>query len=554
MPPTTLFKNATIVDGSGDAARVGDVAIRGDIILAADDCAGITADTLVDAGGLVLAPGFIEIHTHYDPQLCWDGFATPALEHGVTTVLVGNCSLGLAPAGPSLSAKITRMFNRIEDLDSAFFEQAVPYAWTTVPEYLEWLRPRLEVNVGINVGHTNLRHSVMGEAAQQRAATPEERERICRALEAAVSCGAFGLSTAYDHIRDESNAPVASALADLEERLALAGTLQRAGRSFYQCNVNPLHPQQRVQQFEELARISREGQVVCSALGIMENPIFPEHWRAEVDMLDGLNAEGTRLYAECQVRPLDMSFSLSGNWIGAYYMANWAPIMVSAPQARTGLFSEPARRAGLVDDIEAFRVVTALITVKSVQHPENGRWVGLTLQQIADAQGVPIGEAMIELALKDELSTVFDWSNVFHADIGAVATMLAHPRVLLGGSDAGAHVSQFCGEGDATHLLSRFVRDAGRFSLEQAVFLLTGNLATRLGIHRRGMVRPGNFADLVLFDPAALERGPETLVRDLPGGGARYKRDARGIHSVYVNGSRVWDGSAYASHRAGRLI
>lgn len=554
MPSTTLFKNATIVDGSGSDARVGDVAIRDDIILAVGDSTGITADTLVDAGGLVLAPGFIEIHTHYDPQLCWDGFATPALEHGVTTVLVGNCSLGLAPAGPSLSAKITRMFNRIEDLDAAFFEQAVPYEWTTVPEYLEWLRPRLEVNVGVNVGHTNLRHSVMGEAAQQRTATPQERERICSALEAALVGGAFGLSTAYGHIRDESNVPVASAMADLEERLALARTLHRAGRSFYQCNVDPLHPQQRLQQFEELAQISREGQVVCSALGIMENPVFPGHWRAEVGMLDALNTESTRLYAECQVRPLDMSFSLAGNWIGGFYMANWAPIMVAAPQARMGLFAEPARRAGLVGDIEAFRGVIGLITVRSVQHPANRSWVGLTLQQISDAQSVPIGEAMIELALKDELSTVFDWSNVFHADMGAVATMLAHPRVLLGGSDAGAHVSQFCGEGDATHLLSSFVRDTGRFSLEQAVFLLTGNLSRRLGIHRRGLVRPGNFADLVLFDPAALERGPEMLVRDLPGGSARYKRAARGIHAVYVNGSRVWDGSAYASQRAGRLI
>jgi N-acyl-D-aspartate/D-glutamate deacylase len=294
--------------------------------------------------------------------------------------------------------------------------------------------------------------------------------------------------------------------------------------------------------------------VVCSALGVMENPIFPGSWKDELAFLAGLNQSGGRVYAESQVRPLDMTFSLSGNWIGAFYMRHWAPIMLSQLSDRKALFADPARRNGLIEDLNHFQSVASLITVLAVASEENRKYVGRTIAEIADSERKTLADALIDISITDDLKTQFDWSNVFHADSEAVAAILQNPFILLGGSDAGAHVAQFSGEGDATHLLAHYVREKGYLSLEQGIALLTGNLASTLGIKGRGRIQQGYFADLVIFDIERLGRGPQHLVHDLPGGGARFMRHATGINSVFVNGELVWNGTQYLSKKSGRLV
>ena len=229
MPKLDLcIRNARIVDGTGSPAFAGDVGIAGDRIAAVGRVEAGDA-RVIDARGLVLAPGFIDIHTHYDPQICWDRLATPSLEHGVTTVVMGNCSLTLAPVRPGQSGKLVAMFSRIEDIKEPTFAAGVPFSWESFGGYLDHIRPGLGPNIGALVGHSALRWYVMGPASQERVATDAEIAEMARLLEEAMAAGAIGLSTSYVDI-DENMKPVPSRFADMREKIALCQAMAKSSR------------------------------------------------------------------------------------------------------------------------------------------------------------------------------------------------------------------------------------------------------------------------------------------------------------------------------------
>jgi N-acyl-D-aspartate/D-glutamate deacylase len=552
-----VIRNGRIVDGAGRPSFLGDIGVEGDVITAIGRIEDCGAAQVIDADSMAVAPGFIEIHTHYDPQLCWDRTASPAAEHGVTSVIMGNCGLSLAPVRPGFGARITKMFNKIEDIDTRFFDSAVPYSWDAFGEYLDFLRSGLGVNVASVVGHSMLRHYVMGEAAQERAATDAEIAEMCSVLGDAVAAGAFGLSMSYKHLTDENNRPMASGFADIRERIALARTLVEGGRLYVQATVDSADLETKLQQFEELGQVARESGASCSALAVMQQPHIPGGYQRELAKLAEIRTTGARLFGQTMTRPLDFSFRLTGANALLYLVPLWSEIMVEPLPTRKARLSDRSLWPALHEQMQAYAPghdLLGLFTVKLATAAENERYRGRSLAEIAQGEATTSTEAMLRIAIADDFETLFDMTGSVHGDVDAVASILDHPLIQMGGSDAGAHVAQFAGEGDTTYLLQRFVRELGKFSLERAVQRMTGDLARDFGIARRGTLQVGNFADIVVFDPQTVARGPELVMSDLPGGGQRFVRRATGVDKVIVNGAVFVDRGTYTDARAGRVI
>jgi N-acyl-D-amino-acid deacylase len=548
-----VIRNALIVDGSGGTPFKGDVAVEDGKIASIGSIDGAAARE-IDAHGHVLSPGFIDIHTHYDPQLCWDRLATPSLEHGVTTVIVGNCSLSLAPVQRGSSRKIVKMFGKIEDIKERTFDAGVPFSWESFGDYLAFIRQGLGINVGALVGHSTLRWYVMGAESQQRVATDAEIARMAELLEEAMAAGAIGLSTSYVDI-DEAGRPVPSRLADMREKLALCNAMAKSGRGTLQTVPYFIDPQQQLNNIEELGELSLASGVFCTVAPIVYSPAAPDLYRRNLDKLDEQRSRGAKVLGQSMPRSFNINIRLSETSFLLYGVPSWNALMEFPLSERIAAFADRGARAKLVADAER-RILPLLraAVVGEVYSAANRHYHGQRLADIAKAEGKAIPEAMLDIAVADELRTEFQINNAIHADPDIVATILDHPSILVGASDAGAHVSQFCGAGDTGDLFARFVRQLGKFSLERAVHRLTAELADAWGIRNRGRIAKGAAADLVLFDPDTISRGAEVFVGDLPGGGNRYVRHASGIDKVIVNGEMVVDSGRYTETRSGQIV
>jgi N-acyl-D-amino-acid deacylase len=550
-----IVRNARIVDGTGAPARNGDVAVKDGRIVAVGSFAGSAART-IDAGGRVLTPGFIDIHTHFDPQLCWDGLATPSLEHGVTTVFIGNCSLSLAPVrGGNAKDKLINMFQVIEDIKKRTFDAAVPFTWESFPEYLDHIRPTLGINVAALIGHSALRYYVMGAASQERTATPEELAEMCRLVEEAMAAGAAGISSSYVDI-DENMKPVPSRFADLDEKIALAKAMAKSGRGVWQ--VVPYFPDIKVEleNIRELGDISIAAGIPCSLQPVLSSPLSP----LATEIMAALEAEqarGARVYGQVMPRCFDLNMRLAETSMLLYALPKWKAIMDLPRHERRARFEDSATRELLVTEMkQAAGMSGALpfLVVGSVEHPDNKGYQGRSLMEIAQAEGRELGDVILDISLRDDLNSEFQLKNVINADKASVAQLIGHPLLHFGASDAGAHITQFCGTGDTTHMLEHYVRDTGRLTLEQAIHRMTGELARDWGLHDRGTIETGKAADLVLLDLDRLHCGGEEFVDDFPGEARRYVRRATGYAAVIVNGETVIENDRYTDARAGQIV
>jgi N-acyl-D-aspartate/D-glutamate deacylase len=546
-----LITNALIVDGSGAAPFEGSIAIENGKITGVGDVS-IEADQVIDAGGKAVAPGFIDIHTHYDPQICWDRLATPSIEHGCTTVVMGNCSLSVAPVKDKQGAdKLVSMFRVIEDIGNATFDEGVPWSWESFPEYLDFVRDGLGINVGALVGHSTLRYYVMGDESQDRAATDEELERMCTLLKEAMKAGAIGLSTSYVDV-DENFKPVPSRLADYREKVALAKAMAETGRGIMQTVPNFIMPGEQIKCIEELADISKEAGIVCTLAPIIYSPIS-DLWKESLEKLEEVNADGARVYGQSMPRPFDLNMRLSENSMLIMGMPTWAQHNKMPLDERQASYADTEKQEQLIAEMDQLPI-TANMWVGEVFTDSNKELEGKKVTDIAAEKGVPVGRVVLDLANADGLQTEFQVKGAIHGDEDYVSQILDHPLCHVGASDAGAHIAQFAGAGDTCHILSKYVRERGDMTLERAVYRMTHEVAEAWGIQDRGLLKEGMAADVVIFDPATIDRGEEVFVHDVPGDANRYVRHPEGVDTVLVNGAIAHSNGAYTGAAVGQIV
>ena len=547
-----VIRNAQLVDGSGKPAYRGDLGVEGDRIAAVGRVDGTGAQE-IDAGGKVLAPGFIDIHTHYDPQLCWDRNATPTPEHGVTSLVMGNCSISLAPVRQRDRAKVVHMFGSVEDMEGRLLEATVPFSWESAPDYYRYLGASLGPNVASLVGHSVIRLFVMGADAQKRAATDEEIAAMREVLRGAMQAGAFGLSFTFNHF-DEIGNQLPCFYADRREKLGLMQVLKEEGRGVVEVAPNFFRRDMGLPTVDEWGALALESGVLTTLSPILVMPNMEGAWRIILDRLLHWRDQGAPIYAQTQVRPLDMTIQLSHGSTVLSKSSAWRDSFEAPIDARIERLRDPEHRKTLIAEGDRLKNALAPLWVKRARSAAGRAYEGRRIADVAAEEGKAFTEAMMDIALLDDLETEFSLSGFLHSDADKVAILLDHPAVHLGSGDAGAHITQFAGAGDTCYLFEKFVRERGDMTVERAVQRLTSELADIWGFEGRGRLEPGKFADLVLFDPATIARGEEEWVDDVPGGSGRYTRHPTGVERVVVNGETLVARSEYTDAKPGRLL
>ncbi|TMA78000.1 MAG: hypothetical protein E6J77_21860, partial [Deltaproteobacteria bacterium] len=552
-------RGALLCDGGGGEAARGDLAVRGDRIAAVGRVPQ-RGDVELDAAGLVLAPGFIDVHTHYDCQLFWDPSASPSPWHGVTTVVMGNCGFTIAPCREADRDVLMRLLLFVEGMPLETLQAGIAWAWEDFDGYLGALERRgVGPNVAAFVGHSAVRYRVMGRAALERAASAEERVRMADLVRAGMAAGAIGWSTSLSptHFFGDGT-PAPSRLADEEELLALAAVLREVGRGVIELapksTIGP--PADKAAEQHFFAELARASGGVVSWAPLHESPFAPGAARQVLDEAAEFQARGRTVVPQVGCRPLEVRFDLLEP---AFYLENnpfWREIMARPRAERRRLFGMPEFRA----EVGRQRGFVAGLTRSWDQlycrlpaSASTARWQDRSVVEIATAQGTPPLDAFLDLVIEDDLAT--QWGVVLlNGDEKAVAELIRHPAGLLALSDAGAHVDTLCDQGFTTSLLGRFVRELGALRLEDAVRLLTSVPAERYGIRGRGRLTAGYAADLVLFDPTRVATRPTQVVHDLPGGQRRLLQGAEGVEYVFVNGEPLVERTVPVDRRPGRVL
>ncbi len=547
-----VIRNGTIVDGSGLPSFKADVAVSGNRIARIGRILE-KGRKEIDADGKVVSPGFIDPHTHFDAQLLWDGFAKPALSHGVTTIVPGNCSLSLAPLKAEYRMKLVGMFNQIEEMPLKAFKEGVVWDWETFSEYITRIRKGLAINVAPLVGHSVLRLWVMGEAAMQRTATPDEISAMQDVLRECLDAGAIGLSTSYVDM-DEKLQPVPSRYADAEEVDALASVLGEYGR-ILQIVPEFYDPDLTIARLDQLAEISLKYAIPTTFSPLFVNADNTAAVDRVMRRVDEQFARGARVWPQVQTRPIDISFSFAVPSLLFMRLPSWYGIMrFGTPEQIMAAFRDPENRAKLIKESAPYDMLWPNLRLRQVQTAANQKYVGQTLGEIAAARGTTPVDVMIDLSLEEALDAHFMAANMGHNSDERVGHLLKHPRVHIGASDGGAHILSFSTYGDTGYLFSHFVRDLNAMSIESAVKKVTSDTASIWGIPDRGLLQQGYVADIVLFDPATIARGEEKYVKDVPGDGSRYVRDALGVDTVIVGGGIAWTAAQGYQETRGEVL
>jgi N-acyl-D-aspartate/D-glutamate deacylase len=535
-----VIRNALLLDGRGSAPAHGDLALKDGRIAAIGRDLGPARKTL-DADGLALMPGIIDNHTHYDAQLTWDPAVAPSPALGVTTAIIGNCGFTIAPCRAGDRERIMRNLTQVEGMALDVLRAGIRWEFETIPEYFDMLEQRgTALNVAGFVGHSSVRTYVMGEDAAKRAATAAEIEAMRAIVLDGMRAGAIGFATSTSPAHNgEGGIPMPSRLADETEMRTLVGCLKDAGRGVFMLTKGS---QTSMPFLEQLAADSGRPVLVAALLHDSTNP------RVVFDALEAISAaraRGRRMAGAVSCCPLTMDFTLASPYL-LEGLAAWKPAMALGGEAYRAKLADPAFREAVRAEVAApatFRVFNGewdkVQVVETTRH-EHVRYEHQSVGALAARAGTDPLSFMLDLALAEDLDTVFT-ALLLNSDEEAVGRMLRHPSSLVSLSDAGAHLTFFNDAGFGLHLLGHWVREREALTLADAARKLTGDVAALFGIQQRGVLETGYRADLLLFDPAQVNRGPKARVRDLPADGARLTTPALGVHGVWVNGVRIAD-------------
>jgi N-acyl-D-aspartate/D-glutamate deacylase len=554
-----IILGGTVVDGTGAPARRADVLVRDGRIAEVGE--GLTAPAgteVLDASGALVTPGFIDTHTHVDPSLLWDPLCDPLPQHGVTTVLVGNCSLSLAPVRPEHTGAVTDLFAYIEDVPKTCFDLAVPYSWDTFAGYRDLLDAGgLAVHTAALIGHSMLRLFVMGDDAWHRAATAAEVTELARVLDQSLADGAFGLSTSWLD-SDALGRPVPSRLADEAELDALFAVVGRHG-GFVEF-VPGLLQGTAMDDVARIGRLSARHDVTTTFNGLVVSgsPGMPGTY---VDEVRRLKAEGARIWPQLSPRTVDFRINWASSMLFMTQTEGWHRIP-NAPddETRRALLQDPAWRTAAREEWD--RVERSMFPVNDparvrlieVTRPELEPWLGRTFADLIAERGGHPSDVLADWVLENDLRPGVVVVGVGNADADAVASWLKDPDVLVAASDAGAHVQMMCAAGDTTLYLARHVRDRGDTTIEDGVWQLTGRQADVFGFHDRGRVAPGLVADLTVFALDELHWDEDVFVADLPDGGRRLRRPEGGYRFTVAGGVVTQVGGRLTGARPARVL
>jgi N-acyl-D-aspartate/D-glutamate deacylase len=538
-----LIRGATVLDGLGGAPRKADVAVSAGRVAAIGERLG-EAREVIDAGGLALMPGIVDLHTHYDAQVTWDATLSPSPSLGVTTTVMGNCGFGIVPSPPAVRDLILRNLSVVEGMDLDALRAGVDWRFDSFKGFMDAVRARAPyANVAVLVGHSAVRTAVMGaDASVRKVPKPEELQRMQALVREAMGQGAIGLGASYSiNHSGYGGVPMPSTITETSELEALIAAMAGSGRALTQIASGP----RPVELFEEMA--ARTGSSFFLSTGVaMHNEQEPGRALAWFEQCKAAQARGHQIYVQIPCQALSFDFTLANAYPFFSHPA-FHPIKAYKPEQLKPVFRDPSFRASFRENLKNPQPGTIF----------QGNWervviavskdvalIDRNVAAIARERGKDPLDAMLDLGLEENLETAF-LGRFLNAGNDGVARLLKHPAGVIALSDAGAHLIYMCDAGFGLHFLGHWVRERGDFDLAEGARRLTSHQADLYGIPDRGRIVPGAWADLLLFDPATVGIGAAERVADLPAGGRRTIRRPKGVHGVFVNGVRVFDGKDY---------
>ena len=561
-----LIKNGTVIDGSGAPRYQGDIGIQGGRI-AEIGRIRTAADQVIDADGRIVAPGFIDGHTHMDAQVAWDPLGSCSCWHGVTSVVMGNCGFALAPCRPDQREWIARCLEAVEDIPTEAMMAGVNWTWETFPEYLDTVAklPKA-INYAAFLGHSALRMYTMGERALNETASDDDLRRMGKSVSEALQAGAVGFSTsrATTHVTPDGS-PIASRIADWSEIDYLVDVMAQQNRGIFQIGPDMSSGEAHQTFLQRLQKVAVDsGRPVMFGTLSTHQGIDPYPWQAQMQFLDETVARGGRMYGQTTTRPIIALFSIK-SYLPFDNLPAWQALRSLPIEEQQKRFADPTVRAALVADEAAMKPRDDTFqgggaATTDPKRPDYGNlfalkgvdWDDPTVGELARQRSQHPVEVMLDLIIEDADQLFVQ--PLVNETPEEVLGMLQHPRTLATFSDSGAHVCQEMGSSLQTHLLSYWVRKREVFTLEEAVRMVTFDNASAFELSGLGLLRPGYQADLVVFDEATIKPKLPTVETDLPGGSRRLVQKAEGIDATVVSGVPTFLDGESTGHYPGQVL